>query len=484
MKKFIIIGAFFGLLVVPLSIFGLGFLIAEILFVPFILIPKFILSLFVDISSGGSFLMLYLVLISILLYSFSGYLLWLLFKKTNKWPVIAVVVLYYLVVAVFGISVTKTSISYNNIPQNGEITTFEECVMAGNPVMESYPRQCRSENGLFIENIDNDKFEKEIKCDGPDDVCVKEITCKDGFVTEDVEVCGKIQVQCITTPCDPVDETFENRCVARERGAMDIRVGNCEYWKENNKFTQTEGPITYSIEYPKTWFLHDREKNIIFTQNEEFEPPGGTEGYAIGPQIIINSYNFTDSNVESYIEWMDLYGMTDKSELFVSSSDENINGYQMKRVVSNAAGAGGQDLRYVFFVDIQRILVFSQYPYDSETEVTKDFEKIIRTFKIEDTQVEYMSSEELLQKTCSTSVDCSVPFEFAIQSNCPYSGACVEGKCGVVCPMWEHSQNPNESISYNVKCTKDIDCDCSSWDRENRYKCKCVDGMCASLVLY
>lgn len=36
-----------------------------------------------------------------------------------------------------------------------EITSFEECVEAGNPVMESYPRQCRTEDGqLFVEEID------------------------------------------------------------------------------------------------------------------------------------------------------------------------------------------------------------------------------------------------------------------------------------------------------------------------------------------
>jgi len=38
-----------------------------------------------------------------------------------------------------------------------EITSFEECVAAGNPVMESYPRQCRTSDGvLFVENIGNE----------------------------------------------------------------------------------------------------------------------------------------------------------------------------------------------------------------------------------------------------------------------------------------------------------------------------------------
>ena len=33
------------------------------------------------------------------------------------------------------------------------VTTFEECAAAGNPVMESYPRQCRHGEELFVEEI-------------------------------------------------------------------------------------------------------------------------------------------------------------------------------------------------------------------------------------------------------------------------------------------------------------------------------------------
>lgn len=36
------------------------------------------------------------------------------------------------------------------------VTNFEECVTAGNPVMESYPRQCRSGEQTFTENIGNE----------------------------------------------------------------------------------------------------------------------------------------------------------------------------------------------------------------------------------------------------------------------------------------------------------------------------------------
>lgn len=36
-----------------------------------------------------------------------------------------------------------------------EISSFEECVSAGNPVMESYPRQCSADGKSFTENIGN-----------------------------------------------------------------------------------------------------------------------------------------------------------------------------------------------------------------------------------------------------------------------------------------------------------------------------------------
>jgi len=39
-----------------------------------------------------------------------------------------------------------------------KITNFEECVAAGNPVMESYPRQCSAGENTFTEEIGNSKY--------------------------------------------------------------------------------------------------------------------------------------------------------------------------------------------------------------------------------------------------------------------------------------------------------------------------------------
>ncbi len=41
-------------------------------------------------------------------------------------------------------------------------------------------------------------------------------------------VCGKIEIQCIKTPCDPVEETFVNECFAEKAKATDLRPGKCE----------------------------------------------------------------------------------------------------------------------------------------------------------------------------------------------------------------------------------------------------------------
>lgn len=38
--------------------------------------------------------------------------------------------------------------------QQSTVRNFEECVAAGNAVMESYPRQCRSGEKTFVEEVD------------------------------------------------------------------------------------------------------------------------------------------------------------------------------------------------------------------------------------------------------------------------------------------------------------------------------------------
>ena len=93
------------------------------------------------------------------------------------------------------------------------VTNFEDCVAAGNPVMESYPRQCRHDGELFVEVV-----EKPIVDDGAvvgSGVTMCDPSSRPEACTMQYEpVCGLVQVECITTPCNPVPETFGNGCSA------------------------------------------------------------------------------------------------------------------------------------------------------------------------------------------------------------------------------------------------------------------------------
>ena len=44
---------------------------------------------------------------------------------------------------------------YNDTTHSEEVNNFQECVDAGNPVMESDPRQCEHEGELFVEGSSN-----------------------------------------------------------------------------------------------------------------------------------------------------------------------------------------------------------------------------------------------------------------------------------------------------------------------------------------
>ena len=81
---------------------------------------------------------------------------------------------------------------------------------------------------------------------------------------------------------------------------------------------------------------------------------------------------------------------------------------------------------------------------------------------------------------CNQDQDCQTPFEYAIQSNCPFSSACIENQCRVVCPLFYHDPNPEVSKSYQNTCQSDSDCNCS--ERGNKsLNCKCLNEKCLSI---
>lgn len=114
-----------------------------------------------------------------------------------------------------------------------DITSFEECVEAGNPVMESYPRQCRAGGETFVEEIE--QAPEYTSCgDERPEVCTREYRPVCAFEMNDIE--------CITAPCPSFDAvTMSNACTAcSDAEVMGHYPGTCE----SNRLVICEDVVT------------------------------------------------------------------------------------------------------------------------------------------------------------------------------------------------------------------------------------------------
>lgn len=103
-------------------------------------------------------------------------------------------------------------IAYQNL--SVPVNDFESCINAGNSAMESYPRQCADKGVTYIEDISV--------------LCTNDQRDVDACTLNYEPVCATVIVQCITSPCDPVKETFSNSCSACSNQLVESYVpGEC-----------------------------------------------------------------------------------------------------------------------------------------------------------------------------------------------------------------------------------------------------------------
>jgi len=83
---------------------------------------------------------------------------------------------------------------------------------------------------------------------------------------------------------------------------------------------------------------------------------------------------------------------------------------------------------------------------------------------------------------CSTAADCQTPMDYLVRSSCPFTSACIEGRCAVICPMWQDEPNPQTGQSDTVQCSADSECSCDRWPGAASGRCECVNGACATIM--
>ncbi len=79
---------------------------------------------------------------------------------------------------------------------------------------------------------------------------------------------------------------------------------------------------------------------------------------------------------------------------------------------------------------------------------------------------------------CIKDSDCVTPGDYLIRSNCPFTSACIEGNCAVVCPSWNYETNK----SYQKPCKKDNDCTCEDYLAIDMKSCACINQNCFAVI--
>lgn len=181
------------------------------------------------------------------------------------------------------------------------INSFEECVEAGNPVMESYPRQCRASDGkMFVEDIGNEIEKMDlIRTDNPrpNQIVSSPLTVKGeargswffeaSFPIEIIDGSGNIIGQTIaqakeewmTSDFVPFETVLDFSAPETNKGTLILRKDNPSGLAENDDqlvipvyFSQEQGQEKITV---KVFFNSEMDQsfscNIVFPVEREIE---------------------------------------------------------------------------------------------------------------------------------------------------------------------------------------------------------------------
>jgi len=166
---------------------------------------------------------------------------------------------------------------------------------------------------------------------------------------------------------------FSKRVGVEVRTEADIAT-ILEKLRDADEEKASYGHEDFSIWYPEGWYPYESGPGVFFVHDSNLEIPQNTEWFALGSYFQVTVQKTSLEDVFSQNLW------TDGSEFLLSKDAVLVNGMEGTKLVTAAAGAGGEILHYVFAPDGERVFILSQYPYKQGSNDTDDFERAVQTF--------------------------------------------------------------------------------------------------------
>jgi len=122
-----------------------------------------------------------------------------------------------LLVVIAGVGCLSTS-----RPPDVVVTNFEECATAGNPVMESYPRQCRHDGVTFVEELDESVTETHTSVDDAPPGSIHNLPVPDAVAAVRAKIASDLGIrEGIVIIMTAYERTWTNGCLdLQEPGEM------------------------------------------------------------------------------------------------------------------------------------------------------------------------------------------------------------------------------------------------------------------------
>ncbi len=181
-----------------------------------------------------------------------------------------------------------------------------------------------------------------------------------GCTKEYMPVCASKPIVCITTPCNPIQRTYGNRCAMSADGATFVHEGICrDIGNRPPVISSFSGPATLAIDTPGTWTIQasgaeGQALSYRVTWGDEFRALPASSN-AIVADTFVQTTTFTHSYAQAGTYTVAVIVSDESGAQAKTTSTVKVGGYQPVACTMDAmqcsngswVGRSGPDCRFV-----------------------------------------------------------------------------------------------------------------------------------------